>query len=83
MDATGFLPTQPTATLNSKLGEAVAPILGNYRAAFEQIWVLPTGAGQWADAWQAASWFSPFNEWTDATELANQAQADLEAGLGG
>ncbi|NNF65844.1 MAG: extracellular solute-binding protein [Acidimicrobiia bacterium] len=82
VDAVGFLPTQPTATLNSKLGEAVAPLLGNYRVGFEQYWVAPKGVGQWANGGQAASWFAPFNEWTDATELANQSQADLEAGLG-
>jgi hypothetical protein len=29
----------------------------------------------------AASWFQPFNEWDDAVALANQSQADLEAGL--
>jgi raffinose/stachyose/melibiose transport system substrate-binding protein len=83
VDAVGFLPTQPTATLSSKLGEAVAPYLSNYRVGFEQYWVGPTGAGQWANASQAASWFAPFNEWSTATDLANQAQADLEAGLGG
>jgi raffinose/stachyose/melibiose transport system substrate-binding protein len=81
VDATGFLPTQPTATLNSTVGDAVAPLLGNYRTAFEQIWVAPTGAGQWANAWQGAAWFTPFNEWDDAKALADQAQADLEAGL--
>ena len=82
IDATGFIPTQPTATLDSVVGEAVAPYLGNYRNSFEQIWVAPTGAGQWANAWQAAAWFAPFNEWEDAKALADQAQADLEAGLG-
>jgi raffinose/stachyose/melibiose transport system substrate-binding protein len=83
VDATNYLPTQPTATLTSKLGEAVTPLLGNYRVGLEQYWVAPKGAGQWAPAWQSAAWFAPFNEWTDATELANQAQADFEAGLGG
>jgi raffinose/stachyose/melibiose transport system substrate-binding protein len=83
VNATGFLPTQPTATLDSTLGQAVAPLLGNYRVGFEQYFVGPTGSGQWANGSLAASWFAPFNEWTDATELANQAQADLEAGLGG
>ncbi len=83
VDATGYLPTQPTATLNSKLGEAVAPLLENYRVGFEQYYISPTGAGQWANGSQAASWFDPFNEWTDAGELADQVQADLEAGLGG
>lgn len=83
VDATGFLPTQPTATLDSKLGQAVAPLVANYRVGMEQYWVAPTGAGQWANAWQASAWFAPFNEWTDAKELADQAQADLDAALGG
>jgi len=81
VDATGYLPTQPTATLNSKLGQAVAPLLDTYQVGFEQYWVSPKGAGQWANGSQAASWFAPFNEWTDAKELADQIQADLEAGL--
>jgi raffinose/stachyose/melibiose transport system substrate-binding protein len=81
VNAVGFLPTQPTATLDSKLGAAVAPYLENYRVGFEQYWVQPTGAGQWANGSQAASWFDPFNEWTDAAALAAQSQADLEAGL--
>ena len=53
----------------------------NYRVGFEQYWVAPTGAGQWANASQAAAWFAPFNEWTDAAALGAQAQADLQAGL--
>lgn len=81
VNTVGFLPTQPTATLESKLGMAVAPLLQNYRVGFEQYWVQPTGAGQWANGSQGAAWFAPFNEWTDPVELANQAQADLEAGL--
>ena len=81
LDAVGFLPTQPTASLNSKLGDAVADLVPAYRVGLEQYWVSPSGAGQWADGRQAASWFAPFNEWTDATELANQIQADLDAGL--
>jgi raffinose/stachyose/melibiose transport system substrate-binding protein len=81
LDAVGFLPTQPTASLNSKLGDAVADLVPAYRVGLEQYWVSPSGAGQWADGRQAASWFAPFNEWTDATELANQVQADLQAGL--
>ena len=80
-NAVGFLPTQPTATLNSTLGEAVAPLLANYRVGYEQWWTGPSGSGQWSNGGQGASWFAPFNEWTDATELANQAQADLDAGL--
>lgn len=83
VNAVGFIPTQPTATLDSQLGEAVAPYLDNYRVGFEQFWVQPTGAGQWANGSQAASWFAPFNEWEDAAALAAQSQADLEAALGG
>ncbi|MDF1597772.1 MAG: extracellular solute-binding protein, partial [Acidimicrobiia bacterium] len=82
LDAVGFLPTQPTASLNSKLGDAVADLVPAYRVGLEQYWVSPSGVGQWADGRQAASWFAPFNEWTDSTELANQIQADLDAGLG-
>ena len=81
VNAVGFLPTQPTATLDSKLGEAVAPLLANYRVGYEQYWIDPTGAGQWANGSQGAQWFQPFNEWDDAKALADQAQADLQAGL--
>lgn len=80
-NAVGFIPTQSTATLDSQLGKAVAPYLTNYRVGFEQYWVSPKGAGQWANASQGASWFKPFNEWDDPVALANQAQADLQAGL--
>ncbi|MDX1691711.1 MAG: extracellular solute-binding protein [Acidimicrobiia bacterium] len=82
VDAVGLLPTQPTATLDSKLGQAVAPLLENYRVGMEQVWVAPTGAGQWHNAAMfGSSWFAPFNEFTDPENLAQQAQADLEAGL--
>ncbi len=78
-NAVGFIPTQPTATLDSQLGAEVAPYLENYRVGFEQFWVPPTGAGQWA--LPHASFFKPFNEWDDPAALADQAQADLQAGL--
>jgi raffinose/stachyose/melibiose transport system substrate-binding protein len=81
VDASGFIPTQPTATLGGKLGTDVAPYLGNFTIGHEQYWITPKGAGQWANAAQAASWFAPFNEWENADELANAAQADLDAGL--
>jgi len=81
VNAVGFLPTQPTATLDSKLGAAVAPYIENYRVGFEQYWVMPSGAGQWADGSQGASWFQPFNEWSDYRSLATQSQSDLAAGL--
>ena len=80
-NAVGFIPTQPTAELNTKLGAEVAPYLANYRVGLEQYWVPPTGVGQWAGAWQGAAWFQPFNEWTDPVALAEQAQADFDAGL--
>jgi raffinose/stachyose/melibiose transport system substrate-binding protein len=81
IDAVGFIPTQPTATLDSQLGQAVKPYLENFRVGYEQYWVGPKGAGQWANGSQGAQWFQPFNEWEDAAALADQAQADLQAGL--
>lgn len=81
VNAVGFIPTQPGVTLDSKLGEEVAPYLENYRVGFEQYWVAPKGVGQWANGSQGAAWFQPFNEWDDAAALANQAQEDLQAGL--
>lgn len=81
VNAVGFIPTQPTATLDSQLGQEVAPYLANYRVGFEQFWVAPKGAGQWANGSQGASWFAPFNEWEEPEALANQAQEDLQAGL--
>ena len=82
VNTVGLIPTQPTATLETTLGEAIAPLLENYRVGFEQYWLAPTGAGQWANGSQGASWFQPFNEWDDAAALATQAQEDLDAGLG-
>ena len=77
-----FLPTQPTATLDNTLGRAVAPILqeGNFTVGYEQWFVGPAGAGQWANGALGSLWF--YNgDFSDAAEAANQAQADLEAGL--
>ncbi len=81
VNAVGFLPTQPSATLDTKLGTEVADLLSNYRVGFEQFWVEPAGAGQWSNGSLGASWLEPFNEWSDAAALAVQAQADLQAGL--
>ena len=81
VNAVGFLPTQPTATLETQLGQQVAPYLENYRVGFEQYWIEPSGAGQWSNGSLGASWFTPFNEWDDAAALASQSQADLQAGL--
>lgn len=79
--ATGFIPTQPTATLESTLGLALKPILENYAVGFEQYWVNPAGSGQWANGSQGAQFFAPFNQWEDPVELATQAQIDLQAAL--
>ena len=81
IDATNFIPTQPTATLAGTLGDALGPILANFQVGYEQYWVEPAGAGQWANGGQGASWFAPFNEWDDPAALATQAQADLQAAL--
>lgn len=79
IDAVEFIPTQPTAVLDSQLGAEIAPYLPNFLVGYEQYWVTPTGAGQWAFPY--ASFFEPFNEWSNAQELADRAQADLQAGL--
>jgi raffinose/stachyose/melibiose transport system substrate-binding protein len=80
-NAVGFIPTQPTASLSTQLGAEVAPYLESFQVGYEQYWIDPKGAGQWANGSQGASWFQPFNEWDDAQALADQAQADLQAGL--
>jgi raffinose/stachyose/melibiose transport system substrate-binding protein len=78
----GLIPTQATATLNTKLGEEVNPFLPNFRVGFEQYFVGPQGAGERANVFmQGASWFAPFDEFTDPAALAEKAQADLDAGL--
>jgi len=79
VNATGIMPTQPTAKLNTVLGREVAPYLANFRLGYELLWVNPKGYGQWAQP--NASFFKPFNQWDDAQKLADQAQADLDAGL--
>ncbi len=79
VNATGIMPTQPTAKLNTVLGREVAPYLANFRLGYELLWVNPKGFGQWAQP--NAAFFKPFNQWDDARKLADQAQADLDAGL--
>lgn len=78
-NAVGFIPTQPTATLNTKIGLEVAPYLANFRVGYEQYWVAPKGVGQYANPW--ASYFQPFGTFDDAQELADKVQADLQSGL--
>ena len=79
VDAVGFIPTQPTAKLNTGIGTEVAPYLANFRVGFEQYWIAPKGAGQFANPW--ASYFKPFGTYDDPKELADKAQADLQSGL--
>jgi len=78
-NAVGFIPTQATATLNTKIGQEVAPYLVNFRVGYEQYWVAPKGVGQYANPW--ASYFKPFGTFDDAKELADKVQADLQSGL--
>jgi raffinose/stachyose/melibiose transport system substrate-binding protein len=75
----GFIPTQPGATLDTQIGKEVAPYLANFRVGYEQYWVSPKGAGQYANPW--ASYFKPFGTYDDAKELADKVQADLQSGL--
>ncbi|KPL72046.1 hypothetical protein ADN00_16320 [Ornatilinea apprima] len=79
VDAVGFIPTQPTATLNTQIGQEVAPYLQNFKVGYEQYWVNVKGAGQFANPW--ASYFVPFGTYDDAKELADKVQADLQSGL--
>lgn len=79
VNAVGFFPTQPGVTLNTQIGAEVAPYLENFRVGYEQYWVGPKGAGQYANPW--ASYFQPFGTFDDAQELADKAQEDLQSGL--
>lgn len=83
VNKTGFIPTQPTAVLDNTLGQSISPILqaGDFSIGLEQWIVVPTGAGQWANGWEAARWLY-LGDFSDPVEAANQAQADWESGLG-
>jgi raffinose/stachyose/melibiose transport system substrate-binding protein len=78
-NAVGFIPTQPNATLNTQIGQEVAPYLANFRVGYEQYWTAPKGAGQYANPY--ASYFKPFGTFSDPQELADKVQADLQSGL--
>jgi raffinose/stachyose/melibiose transport system substrate-binding protein len=78
-NAVGFIPTQPGATLDTQIGEEVAPYLENFRVGYEQYWVAPKGAGQYANPY--ASYFQPFGTFDDPQELADKVQEDLQSGL--
>ena len=79
VNAVGFIPTQPGATLDTQIGEEVAPYLENFRVGYEQYWVAPKGAGQYANPY--ASYFQPFGTFDDPQELADKVQEDLQSGL--
>jgi raffinose/stachyose/melibiose transport system substrate-binding protein len=78
--AVGPIPTQPGATLDTKIGKEIAPYLANFRVGFELMWVAPKGAGQFASPAQN-NLFAPFGTFEDPAAAAAQAQADLQAGL--
>lgn len=82
-NATNYLPSQPTAALESRFGQSIAPIMqaGNFSIGFEQWYVNPAGAGQWANGSLAPLWLYT-GDFADAAEAANAAQADFAAGLG-
>ncbi len=81
-NATNYLPTQPTATLDNTLGQATAPILqaGDFGVGYEQWFVGPKGAGQWANGAMGALWLYD-GSFSDPVEAANTSQSDLESGL--
>lgn len=78
-NAVGFIPTQPNVTLDTQIGKEVAPYLANFRVGYEQYWVAPKGAGQYANPY--ASYFTPFGTYDDSQVLADKVQADLQSGL--
>lgn len=78
-NAVGFIPTQPTAKLTTTIGQEVAPYLANFRVGYEQYWVAPKGAGEFANPW--ATYFKPFGTYDDPQTLADKVQADLQSGL--
>jgi raffinose/stachyose/melibiose transport system substrate-binding protein len=79
VNAVGFFPTQPGATLDSLIGAEVAPYLEGFKVGYEQYWVAPKGAGQYANPF--ASYYQPFGEFDDPQELADKVQEDLQSGL--
>jgi len=78
-NAVGFIPTQPTAKLTTTIGQEVAPYLANFRGGYEQYWIAPKGAGEFANPW--ATYFKPFGTYDDPQALADKVQADLQSGL--
>jgi len=65
--------------LETQIGQEVAQYLANFRVGYEQYWVAPKGAGQYANPY--ASYFKPFGTYDAPQELADKVQADLQSGL--
>jgi raffinose/stachyose/melibiose transport system substrate-binding protein len=80
VNAVGFIPTQPGATLDTKLGEDIAPYIDNFRVGWELEWTMPQGAGQYANPPQV-NMFQPFGPFDEVQAAAEQAQSDLDSGL--
>jgi raffinose/stachyose/melibiose transport system substrate-binding protein len=80
VNAVGFIPTQPGAVLDTKLGAELEPFLEDFRVGFELLWTAPRGAGTFATAPQV-NMFQPFGTFDDPQAAAEQAQADLDSGL--
>jgi raffinose/stachyose/melibiose transport system substrate-binding protein len=80
VNAVGFIPTQPGATLDTKLGEDIAPYIDNFRVGWELEWTMPQGAGQYANPPQV-NMFQPFGPFEEVQAAAEQAQSDLDSGL--
>jgi raffinose/stachyose/melibiose transport system substrate-binding protein len=80
VDMVGPIPTQPTASLNTKIGEELAPYLDSFQLGFETIWKAPRGMGQFGDP-TVVNLFQPFGTFDDPQAAAEAAQADLDSGL--
>ena len=80
VDAVGPIPTQPGATLDTKIGQELAPYLDNFRVGLELLWTPPKGAGQYAMP-AMVNMFQPFGTFDDVQAAAEQAQNDLDSGL--
>jgi raffinose/stachyose/melibiose transport system substrate-binding protein len=81
VNAVGVLPAQPNATLTTKMGQEIAPYLPNLTTHLSVVWVSPPGVGANMAVVFNAALFDPFGTFSDAAALADQVQADWEAGL--
>jgi len=80
VDMVGPIPTQPGATLDTKIGQELAPYLENFELGFEVVWTQPKGTGQFGQP-MLVNMFQPFGTFDDPQAAAEQAQADLDSGL--